>query len=242
MYSGEWRPPVVKKENESMQETQRNCESFQEALSENLIGALQEKENKSYDAQEAPQLEFLSSYEKKLFEQEQRPKINILIDIDGVLIDTEAKIGEALRIFGKDMHLLRNAKEAIEASRKAKIPFDSLRNVLKCKRKCENVVLVTDRFGVGPCYFPCFNRKGRKVFEGHGIDVSTDNYKFIPYLADGKKFLLLIDEGDITYYVGSSGSDRKYVEKMRREMEDLGIPQEKLIYNHVQKNCRKNFL
>lgn len=242
MYSGEWRPPVVKKEKGSTQETQRNCETFQEALSKNLIGILQTKENKSTDAQEELQSEFLSSYEKKLFEQEKRPKINILIDIDGVLIDTEAKMGEALRILGKDMHLLRNTKEAIEASRKAKIPFDSLRNVLKCKRECENVVLVTDRFGVGPCYFPCFNRKGRKVFEGHGIDVSTDNYKFIPYFADGKKFIPLIDEGDMTYYVGSSGSDRKYVEKMRREMDELGIPQEKLIYSHVQKNGRKNFL
>lgn len=242
MYSGEWRPPVVKKENESMQETQRNCESFQEALSENLIGALQIKESEVDEGKESFLPKDLSPYEKKLFEQEQRPKINILIDIDGVLIDTEAKIGEALRILGKDMHLLRNTKEAIEASRKAKIPFDSLRNVLKCKRECENVVLVTDRFGVGPCYFPCFNRKGRKVFEGHGIDVSTDNYKFIPYLADGKKFLPLINEGDITYYVGSSGSDRKYVEKMRREMDDFGIPQEKLIYSHVQKNGHKNFL
>ncbi len=241
MHNGEWRNSIL--ENNSEEREQINCETFQEALSKNLVGILDKKIKKENSQNEKnANEEFLSNYEKELLEREESPKINMLIDIDGVLIDTEAKIVEALKIFGKDMHLIRNSKEAFEASRKAKIPFESLRGVLKCKKHCINIVLVTDRFGVGPCYFPCFNKKGRKIFEEHGINVSTDNYKFFPPLADGKKFLPMIKEGDICYYIGSSGSDQKYVNKMRTEMKIEGIPEEKLKYIHVQENGRTNFL
>lgn len=241
-YENEKETFLIEK-NDAEKIKERRAFDFDQAVQLTLLGDLMEK-NENESKANFSRGDVFTKYENGLVSEGKIPKINMLIDIDGVLIDTEAKIGEILEIFQKDFNALGNIKEAKKNINDTKIPFGSLRTLLKCKNKSEQITLITDRFGKGPCHFPCFNKKGKAVFEKHGIGVQTDTYKFSPLKSPESlaPIVSTILSNEITYYIGSSGSDRKYVKKLRDELRKIEARQDKLVYIHVEPENRRNIL
>ncbi len=187
----------------------------------------------------------LSEYEKSLFraflQKDTLPKINLLVDIDGVLIDSRGKIKELSKILFKIKEFPENIAEFRQELKEAKIPYSSLKALLQCRDKTENICLVTDRLGFGSTYYPFFNKKSQDVFRKHGIQVQTDVFKpfsfgrqFLKSLKRiDERFLKMIEEGDITYYFGSGPSDEKFIRGIRQKMQKKEIPQEKVVFSLI---------
>jgi 2-hydroxy-3-keto-5-methylthiopentenyl-1-phosphate phosphatase len=157
----------------------------------------------------------LSDYEKSLVVDGKIPKMNLMIDIDGVLIDTEGELKKLAGIMTSDINIMKNTKEASEFIKKSKIPFSVLKVLLQARDQANEVHLVTDRMGRGPCHFPCLGKKKRQTLEDHNLNLKTNAFKMF---SSGKEFVPMINEADITYYIGSSNSDRVYVDRIREAM------------------------
>ena len=196
----------------------RRAFSFEEAINQTLLGDVETIDQSR-----------LTPYERELIGKE-NVQINLLIDVDGVLIDTEQEIKALATLLTQDWNIIDNIVAVKEKIQGSKIPFGIRRLLLACRKKVENVILVTDRLGKGPCYFPCLGEDKKHVLKKHGISVHTDSFKA---LSAATEFTGLIDAADITYYIGSSGTDDKYVSKMRANIEKKHGSSEKLLYIKV---------
>lgn len=204
---------------------------FQQAIEETLLGKnVADKKSLSYSN--------LTPYEKTLLEKENL-KINLLIDMDGVLLNTEQEIKDILSILTQDVSVGINLKEAFNRIKDSKIPFGVLKTLLTARQKVENLIIVTDRLGFGPCLFPCFGMKKKNILKNHGIETEMNTLKMF---SSGKKFIPIIKDSDITYYVGSSNTDDEYIRKIKTAMEKSGVEKEKLWYMKVHIDGKESVL
>jgi len=194
----------------------------------------------------------LSEYEKSLIDGGRIPKINLLIDIDGVLIDTQSELKKIIKVMTSRLNLVKSTKEVLESAKDSKIPFDILKILLTARDQASEVHLVTDRPSYGPECFPCFGKKSLQPLEDHGLEVRTNVSK---KFTDGRELVPTIERNDIAYYIGSSDADHIYVKKIRAAMEknkikdesgraeESPVPLEKLKYLEVRPSGRtKNIL
>ncbi len=244
-------PKFDEKREENNKERQREFKNIQEAIDFSLLATFEIKGNKKEDKEKRliikkpEKATNLSEYEKSLFdtllEKDTLPKINLLVDIDGVLTDSRGKIKELSKILFKIKEFPENIAEFRQKLKETKIPYSSLKTFLQCRDKTENICLVTDRLGFGSTYYPFFNKKSQDIFRKHGIQVQTDVFKPLSFgrqfLKSLKKideqFLKMIEEGDITYYFGSGPSDEKFIRGIRQEMQKKEIPQEKVVFSLI---------
>jgi|GEM_PF-4576129 len=227
-------PKPVVREVEVVEEINKNeqpefmAENFKSAINDrSLLGYAMAKDKEAWIENHE-----LSEFEKNLIADGREPKINLLIDIDGVLIDTESELKRLAEIMTTDFKVVKNTKEAVNFIKQSKIPYDVLKTLLQARDQAEEVHLVTDRMGYGPCHFPCLGKAKRQVLEDHGLNLKTNAFKMFK---SGEEFVPMIDQSDITYYIGSSGSDRMYVERIREAMAKSGeeMSKEKLKYLEI---------
>ncbi len=241
---------------------ERISKSFGEGVEKSIVPLVEFLKNQSRHSEEQkakPILpENLSEYEKAVWGNAEAkgeiPKVRFLIDIDGVLIDTDDKIFKLLKAFS------RGSFEEVIGIVGGKIEPMELRNLFRCRNAAmivdeENEVevqggeaaieksqgvrgisLLTDRLSQGTFCFPCFNKAERKVFEKHEIQVQTATLK--PF-ALGSTAPSSGDE-DLIYYFGSSHTDQEFSRRIRVEMQRKGGKPEKLIYIEIQPREKRN--
>lgn len=238
--------------------------SFADGVDESVVPLIEFLKNqiKSPEKEQVePNLsENLSEYEKKVWkkarEKGEIPKVRFLVDIDGVLIDTDEKIAKLLEVFSKG-----SFKEVVGIV-SGKIQPKELRNLFRCRnaamlidpetkvgvqesgdqieerQKMRGVSLLTDRFSQGTHCFPCFNKAEREVFENHGIQVQTSVLK--PF-ALGSTAPVSGNE-DLIYYFGSSRTDQNFARRIRKNLQENGENPEKLIYIEIRQHFIRNIL
>lgn len=217
-----------KKEEKIEKKSDFLVESFQEAIeNRSLIGYLMAKNKEEY-----LESHNFSDFEKSLVSDEKTPNVSLMIDIDGVLIDTEGELKKIYDIMTSDFNILKNSANVSNLAKNSKIPFSVLKTLLKARDQASEVHLITDRLGQGPCYFPCFGKEKRKTLNEHGINLKTNAFKMF---LNGDGFLPMIEKSDIVYYIGSSTSDRTYADRIRKSMNNRQepIPEEKLQYLEI---------
>jgi len=203
-------------------------ENFKSAINDrSLLGYAMASDKEAWIAEHE-----LSEFEASLIAEGKKPKINLMIDIDGVLIDTESELKKLAEIMTSDFKVIKNAKEATSFIKQSKIPYDVLKTLLQARDQAEEVHLVTDRMGYGPYYFPCLGKAKRQVLEDHGLNLKTNAFKMFK---SGEEFVPMISQSDITYYIGSSNSDRMYVDRIREAMTKSGeeMSENKLKYLEI---------
>ena len=246
------------------QESERVVESFGEGVDSSLVSLiefLKRQSGQAEDQQAEPSLpEKLSEHEKIVWENAKAkgeiPKVRFLIDIDGVLIDTDEKIAKLLEAFSRGSfkevieivggkiepkelrNLLRCRNSAMVVAEKVEADVDDRKMPIEKRQKMRGISLLTDRLSQGTFCFPCFNKAEREVFEEHGVQVQSATLK--PF-ATGEKVYRSRDE-DLIYYFGSSKTDQNLSRRIRQHMQKNGESPEKLIYIEIQPRQERNIL
>ena len=243
---------------------ERISKSFADGVDESIIPLLEflKKQSKnSADEQTGPTLpENLSAHEKTVWENAKTtgdvPRVRFLVDVDGVLIDTEEKIKHLLFAFASGSFeevvgilggkiqstelrgLLRCRNAAMIVAEKVEVDVDDRKMPIEKRQKMRGISLLTDRLSQGIFCFPCFNQAEREVFEEHGVQVQSATLK--PF-ATGDKVYRSGDE-DLIYYFGSSKTDQDLSHRIRQHIQENGENPEKLIYIEIQPRGKRNIL
>ncbi|MEI6650570.1 MAG: hypothetical protein WCL23_04015 [Candidatus Moraniibacteriota bacterium] len=226
-------------------EGERVAKSFRNAVNESLIPLVESfrKQDKTESKIFPSPSIRLSAYEREIWQRFEAdgkiPSLRFLIDIDGVLVDTDEKINAFIHAF---MH--GAVKDVIAISRE-KIGFSELRSLIRCRnaasgsKEKKNISIITDRFSAGVTCFPCFNDSERQSFEKHHIDVRTMVMKPISGVGnifpDGDEL-----RDDLIYYFGSSHTDEMLARRLRAHLAESGESSEKLIYVEIRPHEKRN--
>ena len=229
----------------NVREGERFAKSFHDAVDETLIPLVEsfgKKDGRELGESPLPSMH-LSAYERDIWQRYattgQKPSLRFLIDIDGVLVDTDEKINAFIHAF---MH--GAVKDVIAISRE-KIGFSELRSLIRCRNAAsgsnekKNISIITDRFSAGVTCFPCFNDSERRSFAKHHIDVRTMVMKPISSVGnifpDGDEL-----RDDLIYYFGSSHTDEMLARRLRAHLAESGESPEKLIYVEIRPHEKRN--
>lgn len=215
--------------------------SFPDAVNRSLVTAIESMRKNDGFPGEMP--EGLSVYERNVWNRAETegtvPELRFLIDIDGVLLDTDEKVRDFFRALSSG-----SVGEAREIANE-KIAFSELRALLRCRNAASGpederrISVITDRLSRGAVCFPCFNRCEQELFSGHGIGVRPMAMKPISSgkgLFEAKKS----DENDLIYYFGSSDTDRNLARRIRERMAKDGDKPERLVYVEIRQRGEKN--
>lgn len=217
--------------------------SFQGAVNRSLVPVVESMRKTDGNPGEMP--EGLSESETIVWEAAGKsgtePKLRFLIDIDGVLLDTDEKIRDFFRALSSG-----SVHEAGDIARE-KIGFSELRSLLRCRNAAsgpedeKRISIITDRLSRGAMCFPCFNRCEQEIFSDHGIEVRPMALKPV---SSGKGFHEAEKEekNDMIYYFGSSATDQKLARRIRERMSKDGDDPRRLVYVEIRPREERNVL
>ena len=172
--------------------------------------------------------------------QDIKPKIGLISDIDGVLVNTESVLNDINEISALEISPADKLAQIKEHIKRSKMTYCALKKLLTLKSYiADGPLLLTDRFRHDSDNFPFISGDARQMFARHGIEIQAQISK---RYNTGEEYIDEIANRDITYYIGSSPSDEKLFHNIQSELEKRGLSKDKIIYIEVLNNGNRGLV